>query len=104
MPVFDEETFGPCAALTVVNDLDEAIALTNQSEYGLSSNLWTSDLDLAAKAARRIDAGGVFVNGFSATDPRVPIGGVKLSGYGRELSSFGVTEFANIQTVWRERA
>lgn len=104
MPVFDEETFGPCAALTLVNDLDEAIALTNQSEYGLSSNLWTNDLDLAAKAARRIEAGGVFVNGFSATDPRVPIGGVKLSGYGRELSSFGVTEFANIQTVWRERA
>ena len=103
MAAFDEETFGPCAALTTVEDLDEAIALTNHSEYGLSSNLWTNDLDLAAKAARRVEAGGVFINGFSSSDPRVPIGGVKLSGYGRELSTFGVTDFANVQTVWRDR-
>lgn len=104
MPVFDEETFGPCAALTVVENLDEAVALANRSDYGLSSNLWTEDLERANKVARLLEAGGVFINGFSASDPRVPIGGVKLSGYGRELHSFGVTEFTNVQTVWRDRA
>ncbi|MEJ0093198.1 MAG: NAD-dependent succinate-semialdehyde dehydrogenase [Methylocella sp.] len=104
MAAFDQETFGPCAALTVVGDLDQAVALANHSQYGLSGNLWTKDLDLAGKAARRLETGGVFINGFSASDPRVPIGGVKMSGYGRELSYFGATEFVNIQTVWRNRS
>jgi succinate-semialdehyde dehydrogenase len=88
----------------VVDDLDQAVALANHSQYGLSGNLWTKDLDLAGKAARRLETGGVFINGFSASDPRVPIGGVKMSGYGRELAYFGVTEFANVQTVWRDRS
>jgi len=104
MAVFDQETFGPCAALTTVRDLDEAVALANQSQYGLSGNIWCNDIDLATKTARRLETGGVFINGFSSSDPRVPIGGVKMSGYGRELSTFGLTEFSNVQTVWRDRA
>ncbi len=79
MPAFDEETFGPCAALTVVRDAEEAIALANQSQYGLSGSLWTEDYGLAREMARRFETGGVFINGFSASDPRVPIGGVKRS-------------------------
>jgi len=104
MAVFDQETFGPCAALTTVCDLDQAVLLANQSHYGLSGNIWCNDLDVAAQTARRLETGGVFINGFSSSDPRVPIGGVKMSGYGRELSTFGVTEFTNVQTVWRDRS
>lgn len=99
MPVFDEETFGPVAAITVVADAAHAVTLANQSVYGLSANLWTANADHARHMARQLETGGVFVNGFSASDPRVPIGGVKESGYGRELSHFGVREFTNAQTV-----
>ena len=100
MPVASEETFGPVAALITVKDVDSAIEFTNQSAFGLSSNLWTKDLDLARKLARRIEAGSVFINSFSHSDPRIPIGGIKQSGYGRELSHFGPREFTNVQTVW----
>lgn len=103
MPAFAQETFGPVAALIEANDVEHAIALANDSEFGLSGALWTSNRDLAKRLVRRMETGGVFVNGFSASDPRVPIGGVKKSGYGRELSDYGVHEFMNIQTVWFDR-
>jgi succinate-semialdehyde dehydrogenase/glutarate-semialdehyde dehydrogenase len=100
MPVFNEETFGPVAAVIRARDTDHAIALANDSKYGLSSNLWTRDIELARKLATQIEAGGVFINGMTASDPRLPFGGVKMSGYGRELSTFGIREFVNVQTVW----
>ncbi len=102
MAAFDEEVFGPVAALVVAEDADDAIRLANQSEYGLSSNIWTQDIDRARTLARRIEAGGVFVNGYTASNPRIPVGGVKKSGYGRELSHFGLREFTNAQTVWEK--
>ena len=102
MPAFDEETFGPVAAITRVADVDAAVNVANVSEFGLSGNLWTKDIDLGRKLARDLYTGGVFVNSFSASDPRVPVGGVKNSGYGRELSHFGVHAFVNAQTVWIE--
>ncbi|MBV8474349.1 MAG: aldehyde dehydrogenase family protein, partial [Hyphomicrobiales bacterium] len=100
MAAFDEEIFGPVAAFTVADDLDHAIALANQSEYGLSGNLWTSDMTKAREIATRLETGGVFINGYSASNPRLPVGGIKKSGYGRELSHFGVREFTNAQGVW----
>ena len=103
MPVFDEETFGPVAAIIAARDADHAVALANQSDYGLSGNLWTGDVARGKRLARRLATGGVFINGWSASDPRVPIGGVKHSGFGRELSHFGLREFVNAQTVWVDR-
>ena len=100
---FDEETFGPVAALIVVRDGEHALELANTSEFGLSANLWTSDIERAQRFARRIETGGVFINGFTASDPRTPVGGVKRSGYGRELSHFGIREFVNAQLVWTKR-
>jgi succinate-semialdehyde dehydrogenase len=104
MTAFEAETFGPVAAFTVARDAAEAIALANTSDYGLSASLWTADRDRARVLARRIETGGVFINGVSASDPRVPIGGVKRSGYGRELSHFGLRAFLNAQTVWDRTA
>ncbi len=100
MPVFSDETFGPAAAVIRVRDAEQAIELANDSKFGLSSNLWTRNIDRARELATRIEAGGVFINGMTASDPRLPFGGVKRSGYGRELSSFGIQEFVNVQTVW----
>jgi succinate-semialdehyde dehydrogenase/glutarate-semialdehyde dehydrogenase len=99
-PAAREEVFGPVAAFMKVRDADEAIRVANNSPYGLGSNLWTSDLTRARCLAREIEAGQVFINGMVASDPRLPFGGVKRSGYGRELSEFGIREFMNIQTVW----
>jgi succinate-semialdehyde dehydrogenase len=100
MAAFDEETFGPVAAITVANNAEHAIALTNTSDYGLGGSLWTQDMDRAQRIARRLETGGVFINGFPATNARIPVGGVKKSGYGRELSHFGLREFTNAQAVW----
>ena len=100
MTAFREETFGPVAAITVADNVEDAIALANDSDFGLSGNLWTRDIGKARTMARRLETGGVFINGFTATNPRAPIGGVKQSGYGRELSHFGLREFVNAQTVW----
>ena len=97
---FDKETFGPVASMIVARDVDDAIAIANDSEFGLSSAIWTKDLDKARAIARRLETGGAFINGFTASDTRVPVGGVKKSGYGRELSHFGIREFVNAQTVW----
>jgi succinate-semialdehyde dehydrogenase/glutarate-semialdehyde dehydrogenase len=100
MPVLKEETFGPVAALLPVRDADEAVRIANRSPYGLGAALWTMDGAPARALARRIESGSVFINGMVASDPRLPFGGVKKSGYGRELSSFGIREFVNIQTIW----
>jgi succinate-semialdehyde dehydrogenase len=104
MPAFDEETFGPVAAITRVRDIDAAVRAANASQFGLSGNLWTRDVELARKIARDLYTGGVFINGVTASDPRVPVGGVKSSGYGRELSHLGAHAFVNAQTVWIENA
>ena len=100
MVAFREETFGPVAAVTRVKDSEEAIEMANLSSYGLGASIWTRDLDRAREMAPRIEAGSVFVNGIVASDPRLPFGGVKNSGYGRELSEFGIREFTNVKTVW----
>ena len=100
MPVFREETFGPVAAVIRVKDEEEALAVANDSEFGLGSAVWTADVKRAERFAERVEAGLVFVNGMVASDARLPFGGVKRSGYGRELSEYGIREFTNIQTVW----
>lgn len=100
MAAFSEETFGPVAAITVARDSIDAIRLANMSQYGLGAALWTGDTARAKVLAREIQAGSVFINGMVASDPRLPFGGVKRSGYGRELSEFGIREFTNVQTIW----
>jgi acyl-CoA reductase-like NAD-dependent aldehyde dehydrogenase len=104
MPAFDEEMFGPVATITRVSDVDAAVDVANASQFGLSGNIWTRDVALARRMARELYTGGVFINGVTSSDPRVPVGGVKNSGYGRELSHFGAHAFVNAQTVWIENA
>jgi succinate-semialdehyde dehydrogenase len=104
MAAFDEETFGPVAAITVATDAEHAILLANTSDYGLGGSLWTSDIQRAQAIARRLETGGVFINGYPASNARIPVGGVKKSGYGRELSHFGLREFINTQAVWAKVA
>ncbi len=99
MPAGREEVFGPAAALFRVGTAEEAIQLANQSDYGLGCSLWTSDLQRARRVAPGIETGQVFVNQMVASDPRLPFGGIKKSGYGRELSDLGIREFVNTQTV-----
>lgn len=103
MASFDQEIFGPVASLTTADSAEHAIKLANASDFGLSGAIWTANERSAKAFAREIKSGGIFVNGFSASDQRVPIGGVKRSGYGRELSHFGLREFMNAQTVWFDR-
>lgn len=100
---FAKEIFGPVASVIVARDAEHALELANDSEFGLSGAIWSADKAKAQHMARRLVSGGVFINGFSASDPRVPIGGVKKSGFGRELSHFGLREFLNPQTVWIDR-
>ena len=96
----NEETFGPVAAVIRVNDGEEAINVANDSEFGLGSAIWTADVERGQRMANRIEAGMVFINGMVASDARLPFGGIKKSGFGRELSGVGIKEFTNIQTVW----
>src|SRR5438094_917752 len=100
MPAYHEETFGPVAAVIRVKDAEDALRVANDTDFGLGSNIWTRDIERAKKLAERIEAGLVFINGMVASDARLPFGGVKGSGYGRALSSYGIKEFTNIQTVW----
>ena len=88
------------AAVTRARDADEAVALANRSRYGLGASLWSADPERAAALAIRLEAGSVFVNGLVRSDPRLPFGGIKRSGYGRELGAFGIREFVNVKTVW----
>ena len=97
---FQEETFGPVAAIVRVKDTEEAVAFANRTEFGLGAALWTRDLARGRALARRIDAGAVFLNGMVASDARLPFGGIKRSGYGRELGSQGIKEFTNMKTLW----
>jgi len=100
MPAFDEETFGPVAAVTRARDARHALELANQSRFGLGASVWTSDPARGRELARDLDAGSVFVNGMVRSDARLPFGGIKHSGHGRELSTFGLREFVNVKTVW----
>jgi succinate-semialdehyde dehydrogenase/glutarate-semialdehyde dehydrogenase len=100
MRVHREEAFGPVATLYRADDLDEAVLIANDSPFGLSSNVWTRDETEVDRFVRDLEAGGVFVNGMTASHPAFPFGGVKRSGYGRELSGHGIREFCNITTVW----
>jgi len=100
MPVYDEETFGPVAAVIPVQDEDEAVAVANDSEFGLGASIWSRNTEKAKTLAREINTGSVFINGMVKSDPRLPFGGIKKSGYGRELSHYGIKEFVNIKTVW----
>lgn len=100
MPAFTEEIFGPVAAVITVKNADEAIAVANDSQFGLSASLWTNDTDLAKQIAAQLEVGSVFINGLVKSDPRLPLGGVKRSGFGRELYSFGIREFVNVKSVW----
>ncbi|MBC9250650.1 succinate-semialdehyde dehydrogenase [Pseudomonas alcaligenes] len=103
MTSFRREVFGPVASLIEARDAEHAIELANDSEFGLGGSLWSADVEQAQRLARRIVSGAVFINGYAASDSRVPIGGVKKSGFGRELSHFGLREFLNVQMVWRDR-
>ena len=100
MRIHREEAFGPVATLYRAADLDEAVLIANDSPFGLSSNVWTRDETEVDRFVRDLEAGGVFFNGMTASHPAFPFGGVKRSGYGRELSGHGIREFCNITTVW----
>jgi len=100
MPVFSEETFGPVLPVLKVATEAEAVEMANKSPFGLGGSLWTNNTEKGIRLARQIEAGAVFVNGMTKSDPRLPFGGIKKSGYGRELSHYGIKEFVNIKTIW----
>lgn len=103
MTAFRQEMFGPVAAITVADNAEHALQLANDSDFGLMATIYSANEALASEMAERLECGGVFINGYSASDARVAFGGVKKSGFGRELSHFGLHEFCNVQTVWRNR-
>jgi succinate-semialdehyde dehydrogenase / glutarate-semialdehyde dehydrogenase len=99
MPAYDEELFGPVAALIPARDEEEALRIANDTRFGLGASIWTRDPVRAEKMAAHLEAGSVFINGMVKSDPRLPFGGVKMSGFGRELSHYGIREFVNVKTV-----
>ena len=100
IPAYEEEFFGPVAIVLKAKDEDDAIRIANDSKFGLGGSIWTKNSEKGVALARRVEAGAVFVNGMVKSDPRLPFGGIKKSGYGRELSYFGIREFVNIKTIW----
>lgn len=100
MLCFHDEVFGPVASVASVSDAEAALKIANASQYGLAASLWTQDIERAEELAARVESGGVFINEFPKSDPHVPFGGVKNSGYGRELSWYGIREFVNVKTIW----
>jgi succinate-semialdehyde dehydrogenase len=103
MTSFKQELFGPVASIITARDAAHALELANDSEFGLAATIYTRNVELAEQMTSELETGGVFINGYCASDPRVTFGGVKKSGFGRELSHFGVREFCNAQTVWLDR-
>lgn len=99
MRIAKEETFGPVAPITIVENESDAIKMANDSEFGLGASIWTKDLAKADKMSRRIESGIVSVNNVVISDPRIPFGGIKHSGFGRELSRYGMLEFVNLKSV-----
>jgi len=100
MPVYSQETFGPVVSLITARDEEDAISIANNSEFGLGGCVWTRDLKRGETIARRVETGAMFVNGMTKSDPRLPFGGIKKSGYGRELGTYGIREFVNVKTIW----
>ncbi len=100
MPAYHQEMFGPVAAFIVVKDVNEALKIANDSDFGLGGSVWTENKALGIVVAKKIETGAVFVNGLVKSDPRLPFGGIKRSGYGRELSYLGIREFTNQKTIW----
>ena len=100
MPVLEEETFGPVSVIIPVKDAEEAVKTANDSMFGLGASIWTKNFRKGKEIANKIEAGAVFVNGMTKSDQRLPFGGIKNSGYGRELSFHGIREFMNIKSIW----
>lgn len=101
-PALCQETFGPVAAIVPFNNVDEAVTVSNKTQYGLSASVWTKDRELASRIALNLDCGNVFINSTSFSDPRLPFGGIKRSGFGRELAGFGLHEFANVKSIYNQ--
>lgn len=100
MPAFSEELFGPVFPIAIVNSKEEAFNLANQTDFGLGASVWTESKEYQEEAVRQIESGSVFINSMVKSDPRLPFGGIKISGYGRELAEFGIREFTNAKTVY----
>lgn len=100
MKIYHQETFGPVFSVFIVQNEIEAIKMANDSDFGLGGSLWTNDLEKGKSLARQVESGAVFVNGMTKSDPRLPFGGIKKSGFGRELSHYGIKEFVNMKTIW----
>jgi succinate-semialdehyde dehydrogenase / glutarate-semialdehyde dehydrogenase len=100
MSVYAEEVFGPVATIITVADADQAVAVANDTPFGLGASVWSADIDAAVAVGRRITSDACFINALVASDARMPFGGTKRSGYGRELAAPGIREFVNVRTWW----